>query len=229
MNIHIQCKFIMKPVEQPLYPKLSSIYNKILQLVSAILLIVLMMSIWVSNVEKSQQTIAEHFADTARNYLKQTIVGTAVILDDLEPSMNRKSRQAILQQYINGMAKTNFVRDIHLYDAKGRLMVSSEHSDSTAMSVSKLFGVDPVHKTLDKSKQFVPFIEEIRHNKLTGYLRITFERSLLVASLEQDNQERQAIYRGLLIIAGLVGFFLTRGLNRFSRQGFRAPTTTANP
>ncbi len=43
---------MMNKLEQPLYPKLSSIYNKILQLVSAILLMIMLMVFLVANTEK---------------------------------------------------------------------------------------------------------------------------------------------------------------------------------
>ena len=213
----------MKPVEQPLYPKLSSIYNKILQLVSAILLIVVLMTIWLSSVEKSQRTITEHFQQTSQQFLQQAIVGTSVILEENLVNKSKKTRDALLQKYLNKLAEAKFVRDIHLYDETGLLLLSSEHQDYSATSIKLLYGIDKAQKTLNKSEQFLPFIAEIRHQQLTGYLRITFEKSLMVSSLEKESHQQQSLFRILLIVAGLVGFLLTRGLNRFSRQGFRLP------
>ncbi len=238
MNINIRGKFMMKPVEQPLYPKLSSIYNKILQLVSAILLIVVLMAIWVASVEKSQQIISQHFEQTAKQFLQQAIAGVSTLL--AENSVNvgvvkagsvkvsRKTRHALLQNYFNKMAQADFVRDIHLYDATGLLILEAKHENYSSSSIKTLFGIEQAQKTLDKSDLYITFISEIRQEKLKGYLRITLEKSLLTAVLEQESHERQALFRVLLIIAGLIGFLLTRGLNRFSRQGFRVPKSAIN-
>ena len=226
MNINILGKFIMKPVEQPLYPKLSSIYNKILQLVSAILLIVVLMSIWVSSVEKNQQVITQQFEQTANQFLQQAIAGTSTLLEQKIVKTNKKARNALLQDYFNKMAEADFVRDIHFYDETGQRVLSSMHEHYTPASIKALFGIEQARKTLDKSAQYVPFIAEIRNETLRGYLRITIEKPLLTSALEQESYDREGLFRVLLILAGIIGFLLTRGLNRFSRQGFRIPTTT---
>jgi len=215
----------MKQSEQPLYPKLSSIYNKILQLVSAILLIVVLMAIWVASVEKSQQLITQHFQQTGKLFLQQAIAGTSTLLVE---GSDKKARHALLQNYLNKMAQADFVRDIHLYDATGLLMLKAKHKNYSPSSIKTLFGIEQTQKTLDKSDRYIPFIEEIRQEQLKGYLRITIEKSLLTAVLEQESHDRQALFRVLLIIAGLIGFLLTRGLNRFSRQGFRVPKSAIN-
>ena len=69
----------MKQSEQPLYPKLSPIYNKILQLLSAIVLIVLLMMQWVSTAEKSEQALSLHFEQTSEKFLQQAIIGISIL------------------------------------------------------------------------------------------------------------------------------------------------------
>jgi len=51
----------MKQNEQPLYPKLSPIYNKILQLISAILLIIALLSILHAIALKKENDLTKHF------------------------------------------------------------------------------------------------------------------------------------------------------------------------
>lgn len=219
----MRSRFTVNKTKPPLYPKLSSIYNKILQLVSAILLIVVLMAIWVSSAEKSQRVIDQHFEQTARQYLAQAIAGTEAILTKNTVKLSKKSTLALVQSYLNNMAEADFVRAIHLYDSKGELLLASEGMADASSSIKALYGIEQAHKTLDKSEQYTPFISEIRHETLTGYLRITLEKSPLASVLEKENTEQLNLFRMLLIIAGLVGFLLTRGLNRFSRQGFRVP------
>jgi len=214
---------MMNKSEQPLYPKLSSIYNKILQLVSAILLIVVLMTFWVANAEKSNQVLQQHFEHVAEKFLQQTITGISVLLTENKSSMSKKTRLALIQIYLNRLANTDFVKQIHLYDKTGLLMLKSELSGEASTSIKLLYGIDESMQTLDKSKLYVPFIKEIRNKKLVGYVRLTIEKSYLTSAIIKNNDESQTLSRVLLIIAGLVGFLLTRGLNRFSRQGFRTP------
>ena len=222
----MRSRFTVNKTKPPLYPKLSSIYNKILQLVSAILLIALLMAIWVSSAEKSQSVIEQHFEQTARQYLAQTIAGTEAILTKNSVKLSKKSTHALLQSYFNNMATADFVRAIHLYDINGELLLASKGMTDASATIKALYGIEQAHKTLDKSEQYIPFISEIRHEKLTGYLRITLEKSPLTSVLEKEKTEQLNLFRMLLLIAGLVGFLLTRGLNRFSRQGFRVPVAS---
>lgn len=219
-------KFIMNKSEQPLYPKLSPIYNKILQLLSAILLIVLLMTLWLSTAEKSEQVLSLHFKQTADKFLQQAIAGVSVLLVEKEISQSKKSRDAQLQSYLNQLGEADFIKQVHLYDKTGLLLLKSTSDGEASVSIKSLYGIDERLKTLNKSSKYSPFVSEIRTEKLIGYLRLTIEKSYLTATLAKDNYNRQTLSRLLLIIAGLVGFLLTRGLNRFSRQGFRIPDVT---
>lgn len=214
---------MMNKLEQPLYPKLSSIYNKILQLVSAILLIVLLMSFLIVNTEKNDQVIALHFEQVADKFLNQTMAGLSVLLSNQNTSISNTDRNTQLQAYLNNIANADFIKQVHLYDETGLLMLKSESGGDASSTMKMLYGIDETTKSLDKSKQYIPFIKEIRQEQLLGYIRVTIEKSYLTSELAKNNQESQTLYRILLMIAGLIGFLLTRGVNRFSRQGFRAP------
>ena len=50
------------------------------------------------------------------------------------------------------------------------------------------------------------------------------EYSYLIDILAKTDDDQQALFRLMLLLAGLVGFLLTRGLNRFSRRGYRLNT-----
>jgi membrane protein len=74
---------------------------------------------------------------------------------------------------------------------------------------------------LNKSETSVPFVGEIRKESLVGYVRLTLDKQYLTNKLLENNDQQFTLLRLMMIIAGVVGFLLTRGLNRFSRQGFR--------
>ncbi len=229
----------MKQAEQPLYPKLSSIYNKILQLASAILLIIVLMSILQSTAVKNSAKLTEHFNFIAKQQLQQAIAGTAIILE--QEYKDKQSRKALLQQYLDGLAKVNFVKQIHLYDDTGLLLVSSvaakEGSEldgvnhPTAKTMNDLYGISPHQANL--TDKLTPFVDEIRHssasnNSLHGYLRFTIEASYLIDILAKVDKEQRSLQHLMLLLAGIVGFLLTRGVNRFSRRGYRLSSAAEN-
>lgn len=214
---------MMNELEQPLYPKLSSIYNKILQLVSAILLIVVLLAFLIVNTQQGEQVLEQHFEQVADKFLHQAVSGVSVFLNEKSSSLSKKDRFNQLQSYLNNLASAEYIKQIHLYDETGLLLLKSELIGETTSSIKLLYGIDESLQTMDKSKQYIPFVKEIRNDSLNGYLRLTIEKSYLTSDLANKNSENQTLYRALLMVAGLVGFLLTRGLNRFSRQGYRAP------
>ena len=60
----------MKQIEQPLYPKLSSIYNKIMQLAIAIVLIIVLLNLWLASSNQSKDSIEEHFYVLGEQHLR---------------------------------------------------------------------------------------------------------------------------------------------------------------
>ena len=205
----------MTQLTQPLYPKLSPIYNKIMQLAIAIAFIVLLMNLWIYSQTENKQTIEQHFYDVGHQYLQQASAGLSV----LTPEVKTKESRQLLQNYIDELQRVEVVDEIHLYDLSGQLIISSQN----AKSIKALYGLS--NNRLDKSKFLVPFVSEVRKGKLIGYVRLTLDKQYLTSKLLKNNDEQFTLLRLMMIIAGVVGFLLTRGLNRFSRQGFRLGDT----
>lgn len=197
----------MTQTELHFYPKLSPIYNKILQLLMAIALIMVVMNLWVYSSSTNYQGIDEHFNAIGQQYLQQTSTGIEVLLAE----NNKKA----IQDYIDGIAKTSWITGIHLYDTSGQVIASSENSQS----IIELYGLSL--QKLDRSIINIPFVQELRTSSLNGYVRITIEKNYLVNDLQKNSHDQFGLLRLMLILSGVVGFLLTRGLNRFSRQGFR--------
>jgi len=197
----------MTQKELPLYPKISSIYNKIMQLAIAIIIIVILMNMWFYSYGKNQQALTEHFRFMSKQYLSQIVTSVNFMLS---------GERSELQQYVDEVSAKPWIKDLSFYDATGQLMVSSAEQGS----IKDLYGLS-LNK-VDRSKQFTPFIQEIRSKeKLTGYMRLTVENEGLTSELARTNREHLDLARLMMLLAGVVGFLLTRGLNRFSRQGFR--------
>lgn len=198
----------MKQIEQPLYPKLSSIYNKILQLAIAILLIVLLMNFWVNSRDEQQIQIQGHANKIGKLYLAQAAINAL-------PYLAPQSSQ--LQQYADTLVQQPLVKSVHIYDFTGEAIANSEQ----AGSINDLFGISILK--INQTDDVLPFVQELRTDKLHGYIRLSLHRSILVDELAENSRSQYDIMRVLMIVAGVIGFLLTRGLNRFSRQGFRPP------
>jgi len=173
-----------------------------------------LMNLWLFMVNKSEITLNEHFDYTSNQHLKQAIAGIDVLLTSKLENKNEN-----LQRYINKLNDIDFIKQVHLYDTTGLLIFSGKNASSTNSSINDLYGLS--ENKLNKSDQYIPFVHEIRNDKLLGYLRLTIEKSYFVASFQKENDEKEMLFRLMFILAGLVGFLLTRGLNRFSRQGYR--------
>ena len=198
----------MKQTEQPLYPKLSPIYNKILQLAAAILLIVFLMNFWVNSRDEQQVQIQAHADKVGQLYLAQAATSAM-------PYLSKKQSQ--LQQYTDSLVQQPLVKSVHIYDVTGQAIASSEQAES----INDLFGIS-LNK-INQTQAITPFVQELRSDKLHGYIRLSLHRSILADELSSNSRSQYDMMRLLMIVAGVIGFLLTRGLNRFSRQGYRPP------
>jgi len=199
--------YFMAQKEQPLYPKVSPIYNKIMQLAIAIVMIVVVMNLWIFSYDNNQQAIKDNFYFVGDQYISQMASSIKFILN--------KDKVAS-QAYIDEMSQQKWVKDISFYDETGLLVMSS----SDQISLNDLYGISSYK--IDKSEKYTPFVQEVRNeNTLIGYLRLTIENNGLTHHVIQASEQHHHLMRLMMILAGVIGFFLTRGLNRFSRRGFR--------
>ena len=201
---------LMTRTEQSLYPKISSIYNKIMQLAIAIFLIIVLMNLWVFSYGNNQQSTKKHFNVVSEQYLSQITTATQILL-----ASKHGNGRAELQQYYAEITENTWIKEISYYDKTGMLLIASkDHS-----SMNDLFGIS-INKA-NRSKKYSTFVQEVTLEKLHGYVRLTVENHSLTKDLEATSAEQYDLVRLMMILAVVVGFFLTRGLNRFSRQGFR--------
>ncbi len=199
----------MEAPNLPLYPKLSPIYNKLIQLGIAIVLIIVLLNLWVTSNNHSERTIHEHFYHVAEQHLDQAISGVL----SLELIDNKDE----LEKYVDSVARADWVYDAHVYDATGKTLAVSG-SDA---SIKDVYGIT-LNKS-NKSDEYIPLIQEIRTDELIGFMRITVKKSYFIDDLYDTNYDNHAMLRLMIVMSVFIGFLLTRGLNRFSRQGFRLP------
>lgn len=199
----------METSNLPLYPKVSSIYNKIIQLVIAIVLIIFLLNFWVTSNERSEKAIHDHFYFLAEEHLAQSVTGVA--------SLELIDKPDLLDKYVNGVSSADWVYDAHVYDTTGRTLAMS----NTHASIKDIYGIS-LNKS-NKSGEYIPFIQEIKTEELIGFMRITVKKDYFTKKLDATNYDNHAMLRLMIVMSIFIGFLLTRGLNRFSRQGYRLP------
>lgn len=197
----------MKKSELPLYLKISPIYNKILQLAIAVICIIVLMNVLIRSQDQQDIVIQDHFLLFSQNQTQQAVNGLQVLLE--------KNDTALIDNYIESLSKTHFVYDVAYYDHTGLLVASS----SNTRDIKSLFGL--TSNMVDESKQYKPSVIEIRTEKLLGYLRFTLDQKAFSKPLISASFDLHETMRLIALFAVIIGFFLTRGFSRFSRQGFR--------
>ena len=181
-----------------------------MQLAIAIFFMVLLMNLSLFSQQQSQHSIQQNFDYSARQYLAQASAGIQILL------AQKKNKE--LKAYIDSLSQTEIIKDVLVYGISGQVLVNS----SGVASLNDLYGVSLNKPNL--STDFIPFVQELRTDKLLGYVRITLKKSYLTGPLNKTSNEQHNLMRLMLILAGVVGFLLTRGFSRFSRQGYRPPS-----
>lgn len=214
----------MKKSELPLYLKISPIYNKILQLLIAVICFVFVLGAMVQSQSEHNAVISEHFSRVSEEQLQQAVTGLKTLL-----AIN--NNQAMIKDYIEKLSDSEIIHDVHYYDHTGLLLASSNN----AQSIKALMGINTdnlaENNTLEDNKAefflqakkttYIPFVKEIRDENLIGYLRFTVDEKMVIRPLLSSSFDVHETMRLLFLFAVLIGFFLTRGFSRFSRQGFR--------
>lgn len=197
----------MPQSDLPLYPKLSSIYNKIMQLAIAIFFIIILMNLSLFSEAQNKQQIRQNVDYVGKQLLAEAAVGIEIFLakNDLDS----------LQKYLDGLTESTLIKEVVTYDPTGQQIVGSKISGS----INDLYGVS-LNK-MNRSEELFSYVQELRSSQLDGYVRLTLAQAHLSKDLQENNDQQSTLSRLMLMIAGAVGFLLTRGFSRFSRQGFR--------
>ncbi len=191
----------MKRIELPLYLKISPIYNKILQLTIAVVLIVIVLNIHFISDQKSQTKVHQHYQTVGQLQLTQLSDSASVYLQ----KNDRKSLIALAEN----VSQQDFIHDVTFYGVTGQVIVSSSNAIPIKQRLTAQDNAEFIGQT--------SFTGEIRTEKLLGYVRITLNDEFIKASLTQSNQELSEQARLLLILAGIIGFLLAKSFSKVNR------------
>lgn len=203
------CENVFMPQTQDtLYPKLSSVYNKLLQLAIAIVLLTVVLKLWLYCYNLYQDSTNKQFKHTTHQFLSQLTIATNVISFKQRDKLVELAEQTV---------QIPWIKNVAIMDETGQVLVSTENYQSVVENYNERHGSE-------EKGDFVPFILPIKPlsaESSDGYIRLIVNRELMTKQQRADGEHQYTVVRIMLLLAGVIGFFLTRGLNRFSRQGYR--------
>ncbi|MDP4534828.1 AhpA/YtjB family protein [Alkalimonas collagenimarina] len=177
---------------------------KLLQLLLAVLGLWLILHSWVSLKAQGTLLLQQQSEQLMRSTL-QSMADTAVYLlenDQLDA----------LNQLNHHIATNPYVYDVAVYDSNGSRISGSEPT----LPARQLYA-------LDYQEKLLPLLHDIRneHGELLGYIRISLRTEQQNLPLQRGWHQLMQQVLWLLVLAGLVTFFLKRGHSRFSRLSLR--------
>lgn len=190
------------------YIKTSSLNRKFTQLVTAFVLLIVTISLWLNVSSQGEAMLEENAIVLAENILLQTShsARTYISEDDINS----------LDQLTDSALKSDYILEMVIYDDKGIVLSKSNNAITTkARFITQLNqDVQPLLPT--------PFVKEVRdeENQLLGFVRIT----VLKKNLQQSGNlfihriSQQIVL--LAFIAGLIGYLFTVGLRPFSTHSY---------
>lgn len=178
----------------------SSSTIRLLQLAIAVLGIWLLLHSWVVTQQQGKTLLQQQTSQLMRETLKTLSYTAAYLIENDQLSG--------LEQLTRHLAESPYLHDAVVYDANGVRMSGSQNSDSASV----------LYKP-GQDEQLQPMVQEIiSEQQLLGYIKISLR---LDASLSTVNQSWQQIMHHVLVmllLAGMVTFFLKRSLSHFSRK-----------
>lgn len=190
----------MDQTEATLYPKLPVIYNKIMQLGLGILLLVAILTVWLFGKVQVNEDIDRHYGEMTRVYAQKVGSALSVMLDS--------EQMSLVEKYLVDLESQALVEHVRFYDAKGKLLWHSEQSQD--MTEISLQGSNDI--VLRNDNRPLIYVEEVRNQKLQGYIRISLNQQMLSSEAKQSADNHYNYFRVLLLIAGIAGFLFARGI-----------------
>ena len=195
----------MKRIELPLYLKLSTIYNKILQLTIVIVLMLIVLNIHFISSQKSAENIHEYFQQVGQLQLKQLSNSAAVTLE-----LGDRKALTLLADQVSNQA---FIRDVTFYDPTGQVIAKSSQAKTNSLTNGQS-ELEPKEEAEIQQQQTTHFIGEIRTTQLLGYVGMSLHDGQIKKPLTKTMTDLFEQSRLLLILAGIIGVLLARSLSK---------------
>jgi membrane protein len=196
----------------------TSVYRRLSQVALSVVLLIVVLDMWISANSVGEKLQSDHTASLTRQLAQQSALVAMRFI---------KQKQADeLTVMLNDLITDPFIQQSMVYDKTGKIIAQSADSVTAHQAhIDKIEPFDaltPVNAPLPPSPQLKMYVTEIYDDdKLLGYLRIGYLQTKAIKEplLFHNNIMRQILL--MMLICGVIGFMLTRGFARFSRNSYR--------
>ena len=189
------------------YVKTSSFSKKMLQLMLAVALVVVTLSLWSDINDKGENLLAENALVLADNVLQQTSHTAKHYIE-----AGDTEGLAIL---VSSALISDHILEVVVYDKFGQILSQSKNALATK---DRFLNID---KDLEKFEP-IPYVQEVLNadNALIGFIRVT----ILTRNLQKQGMNYLYVLSKqvmlITLLAGLIGYLFTVGLRPFSANAY---------
>lgn len=210
-------------------PKLSStsVYRRLAQILLSLVILVVILNKWVSADLQATSVIEENTKALIDKLVSHSALQASHLI---KPNANKKTRKTLtiqLQQLLDDLSQDLHIEQAMIYDHQGTTIAKSNGAISASeRHQQQLFPPDaytPINiEQAIADNQTLAVVHEIRKNdKLLGYLRVNYYHQLLVTPNTPKMRQMMEEVLLMMLLSVVMGFLLTRGFARFSRNTFR--------
>ena len=198
----------------------TSVYRRLSQVGLSVGLLIVVLNMWVDTSQKGEQMQSANASLHTRLMFKQTAL--------VAQRQIKAKRKTALEQTLNDMTKDPFIVQAIVYDRDGLPIAKSDEAQSAHQLYQKQrsvidtlppHGPEAVESPHLGLKMYVTEIRE--EAKIIGYLHVTYMQNQALAAPLQFHQGNMQKILLMMLLSGLIGYMLTRGFSRFSRQSYR--------
>ncbi len=196
----------------------TSVYRRLTQVALSVVLLIVVLSMWISANSVGEQLQSDHTANLTRQLAQQSALVAMRFI--------KQKQTNELTVMLNDLITDPFIQQSMVYDKSGKIIAQSSDSVTAHQAyIDKIEPFDaltPVNRPLPPPPQLKMYVTEIYDGeKLLGYLRIGYLQAQAIKQplVFHGNIMRQILL--MMLICGVIGFMLTRGFARFSRNSYR--------
>ena len=197
----------------------TSVFRRLAQLVIAVGILIAVLLKWISADNQGKALLSANNDELTHTLATQSAKVAAHFIADKQTDF--------LPRMLNDIASHPHITQAMIYNQHGSEIARSNQAISAYESyigqISPYDALTPLNQNQpNKTPNSQWVVSEIRQEaKLLGYLRLNYQQhQALQSSLGFHKQIMQQILL-LGLLSGLMGFLLTRGFTRFSRNSFR--------
>ena len=203
----------------------TSVYRRLAQVLLSLIILVVILYKWVS-ADLHSTTVIEENSKT----LIDKLVGHAAVQAShlINPKANKKTQKQLktrLEQLLNDLNRDPHIEQAMVYDQHGTTIASSNGAISATErhkhQISPPDAYTPINIEPQVNQPLMVVHEIRKDDELLGYLRVNYYHKLIMVQSAPSKRKVMEEVLLMILLSALMGFLLTRGFARFSRNTFR--------